>query len=200
MTALTATPESCYYMGNSMRRVFQVGDKLYLEARPLPEIRVGDIVCFVNPVSQVNVVHRVVKVLPEGVVTWGDNNDQPDPGLVDASNYLGIVVKYSHLGQEKYVRNGLSGKRQFRLNRIRRKCREMAGKLFRLLCGGWAPLWFLRGWFGPLTVKEFAHGKMCFAAGETLVAVRKKDQQKWQIPGIKKLFFSSQWLENKFHE
>lgn len=200
MTALTATPEFCYYIGNSMRRVFQAGDRLYLEFRPLSEIRVGDIVCFVNPDSKVNVVHRVIKVLPDGLVTCGDNNAKPDPQIVDATNYLGLVVRCLRQNRQIPVRNCLSGRVQFWLNRCRRNFRRAAGWGLRWLSAGGAPLWFLRGCFGTLILRKFAQEQMCFSSRGRLLAVKKNDWQKWKISGIYKLIFSSKWLEDKFHE
>jgi hypothetical protein len=50
-----------------------------------------------------------VAVSPEGVVTQGDNNDDPDPELVKTENIIGIVTGIERLGKKFPLVNGRLG-------------------------------------------------------------------------------------------
>ena len=54
-------------------------------------IKAGDIISFkVN--NGLFVTHRAYSVTDEGIYTWGDENDTPDPDPVTKENYIGRTV------------------------------------------------------------------------------------------------------------
>ena len=58
---------------------------------------VGDIVLFRRNDGK-NIVHRVCRVFPDGIQTWGDNCYSPDP-FITISSVIGIAVSFNRNGQ-----------------------------------------------------------------------------------------------------
>ena len=123
------------YRGNSMRRVFRPGDRLRTAAIPLRDFRRGDIaVFFPKGPDEPGIVHRVIGFESDALVTMGDNNAAPDRRRVTADEQPEKVVAGTRWeGAAFAVRNGRAGMVQFRINRVRRAARSMAGRLRRRL-------------------------------------------------------------------
>ena len=84
-----------FYHGNSMLSILRPGDYLIIEPTSIAAIHPGDVVVYqgVNRSGEPDdVVHRVVAVTPDGLVTRGDNNPQVDDALVTQDNLLGRVT------------------------------------------------------------------------------------------------------------
>ncbi len=98
------------YQGMSMLGTFEPGDFLILNAPD--RVRLGDIVVFraVDQASEaVLVVHRVVKVIPQGLITQGDNTWRRDPFIVPFDSLKGTAVAFNRKGREFSVRGGVWG-------------------------------------------------------------------------------------------
>ena len=93
------------YNGPSMLPTFRPGQVLYVRPE-VKDINAGDILVFEQEGTRV--VHRVILVETQGYHTRGDNNRQPDPGLVAHGQVLGRVEMVEHQGE---VRKVLSGRR-----------------------------------------------------------------------------------------
>jgi hypothetical protein len=74
--------------------------------RPL---RVGDVVFFLPPGSVYPVVHRVVRVMPDGISTRGDNNSREDDFLLRPENIRGRVVAARRGRKRRKVAGGFRG-------------------------------------------------------------------------------------------
>lgn len=76
------------YPTASMRPTLEVGDLVIVEAVPYTNIHLGDVIVFQPPIpgggcSSEVIVHRVVNITSEGLITQGDNrftNPHPDEG------------------------------------------------------------------------------------------------------------------------
>ena len=76
----------------SMEPVLKPGDLVIVRKACLDSIGVGDIVAYRSPENGVVVVHRVVAVDGDALVTKGDANSEPDPFRVTGDMVLGKVV------------------------------------------------------------------------------------------------------------
>ncbi|MEM2192159.1 MAG: signal peptidase I [Candidatus Hadarchaeales archaeon] len=64
--------------GNSMKPTFEDGDLVLAISYPVENLGVGDIAVFYLQKAGGRVVHRVISVLPNGVLTKGDANPSDD--------------------------------------------------------------------------------------------------------------------------
>lgn len=86
--------------GTSMLPTLEQGDLVVIQSVPFSDLKVGDIIVYSPPCSATgeSVIHRIVNVSGDGVITRGDNNGYTDPaggisrGPVTASCYVGQVV------------------------------------------------------------------------------------------------------------
>ncbi len=77
--------------GISMRPTIIAGDILILDKPDLSFIKEGDIVAYRSNDNAI-VVHRVVEVRADYLITKGDNNMSNDKGNVNEDNYVGRVI------------------------------------------------------------------------------------------------------------
>ncbi len=103
---------TCYYRGTSMYPLFRNGDLLLVE--PLcgvcPEN--GDIAVFSCDSSSVDdaIVHRVVDISSDGILTKGDNNGDIDPWVLPLSSITGRVTGFYRDRRFYAVRGGFRGR------------------------------------------------------------------------------------------
>jgi len=70
---------------------------------------VGDVVIFYEPARDLNVVHRVISVTPQGIRTRGDNNDQVDAICLQPADIMGKVTAVIRKNKTVRVPNGWPG-------------------------------------------------------------------------------------------
>jgi signal peptidase I len=74
------------YPTNSMAPTLEVGDLVIIHSVPYSNIHIGDVIVFARPDTTGGcgseiIVHRIVNITSEGLITWGDNrftNTRPD--------------------------------------------------------------------------------------------------------------------------
>ncbi len=101
-----------FYRGRSMKGTFCVGDNLLIEQVSINKLKRGDVIIFQgtdNNGEEKELVHRVVSIYKNGLVTRGDNNTQNDDILVTQKNFKGIVTHFERNGKKKPVKNGFQG-------------------------------------------------------------------------------------------
>jgi len=88
-------------VSGSMIPTLQIGDLIVAHSVPFPSIHVGQVIIYVKPYSLggcagETIVHRVVAITSQGLVTQGDNritNPNPDPwSPIPAVCVRGVVV------------------------------------------------------------------------------------------------------------
>lgn len=120
------------YKGNSMRRVFVLGDILVVRDIPLKEFSRGDIVAFKLPGAKDGIVHRIVSLMPDGFKTMGDNNPKPDAWIVTAAASPRLVVERIDIaGRHHRVFRNSMGVLSFRWHRCRYWTRRILSKIYR---------------------------------------------------------------------
>lgn len=104
-------PPNLFYRGSSMKGTFKPGDKLIIEKVSFKQIKKGDIIIFRRTQEDQSdfIVHRVVGITPNGLVTRGDNCLANDRELVIDENIVGRVIKFDHQGNVGQTRNGRAG-------------------------------------------------------------------------------------------
>jgi signal peptidase I len=80
-------------VGPSMEPTIKVGATIAYEQVPFQELKLDDIIVFKRPGDNVLIVARIIGVLPEGLQTKGDNNLNPYPWNITATEYFGKVVR-----------------------------------------------------------------------------------------------------------
>ena len=73
--------------GTSMLPTLEGGDLVVIQSAAISQIHVGDIIVYGAPCSALgeSVVHRVVNITADGLITKGDNNPGTDQALLIAS-------------------------------------------------------------------------------------------------------------------
>ena len=122
------------YRGNSMRGTFLPGDGLVIAAVGFAEVRCGDVVVFRarnGAEESRDVVHRVIKLVSEGLFTRGDSNHFEDAEPVTAENLVGVVTQAQRGKSLLPVAGGWRGAWWARVRRLRGLVRWVLGRLAR---------------------------------------------------------------------
>lgn len=88
-----------------------LGEAEIIEVAPLGArpIRPGDVVYFQESGKGPQVVHRVIRITPAGLITRGDNNRRPDPSPLPAAAVIGRVVGVWRGQKRRPVSGGQKG-------------------------------------------------------------------------------------------
>lgn len=96
--------------GPSMNTTLKPGDGLETYAyRDRAEISVGDVIVYPHPFRTVEVVHRVIEIRSDGVITRGDNNNKIDPYTVRFEEIMGKVIAAKRKDRRIPVKDGRTG-------------------------------------------------------------------------------------------
>jgi signal peptidase I len=96
------------YNGASMNPTFRAGSILYVRPQAR-ELAVGDVIVYSDTETKENIVHRVVSVRGEQVITRGDHNPSNDLLPVQPAQILGKVERVHDGVADKSVRGGQVG-------------------------------------------------------------------------------------------
>jgi signal peptidase I len=128
------------YNGPSMAPLFNPGDILCAQSLVLGDIQAGDVV-IVRWRSERNetfcIVHRVISIRQDYLVTQGDNNPNLDEQVVTNDNLVGLVTSFGRQNHVYPIRGGRLGIFYAYLSHIRMQTRNLVGMLIRRL-GLWA--------------------------------------------------------------
>lgn len=96
--------------GPSMHPTLKSGDGLILETFEKPsQLKVGDVIVYSRPDKLFDIVHRIIKIEKDGVITRGDNNNKIDPGIVPFSAIIGIVLSAKRKNMTFKIHRGNRG-------------------------------------------------------------------------------------------
>lgn len=101
--------EPIFYTGQSMHPTFKEGDEMYIKPYNGARICRGDVVVFSSPDDSHKVVHRVISVGQNTIITQGDNNRDIDMQAFEFSWVLGRVEYAKRNGRIFRVRGGFIG-------------------------------------------------------------------------------------------
>lgn len=108
------------YVGPSMNPTLREPEMMEIVPYGNRPLRVGDVVYCLPPQTDRPVVHRLVRVTPEGMSTLGDNNTQEDTFLLQPKDIQGQVVAVWRGQKRRQIAGGLQGQLTSRWLRWRR--------------------------------------------------------------------------------
>jgi signal peptidase I len=80
-------------VGPSMQPTIRVGATVSYEQVPYSELKVDDIIVFKRPGDNALIIARITHILAEGLETKGDNNPDPYPYNITATEYVGKIIR-----------------------------------------------------------------------------------------------------------
>jgi hypothetical protein len=100
----------CAHTGTSMHPTLNELDLLEIEPYGHRPIRVGDVIIFLLSKEDRPVVHRVVRILPEGIRTRGDSNNRMDTWVLSPDDVIGQVVRAARGRRRRPIYGGTFGR------------------------------------------------------------------------------------------
>jgi hypothetical protein len=175
------------YVGPSMKPTLREPETMEIMPYDDRPVRVGDVAFFLSPEVDQPVVHRVVRVTPEGISTLGDNNTQEDAYLLQPERIQGRVVAAWRGQKRRKIAGGLPGRLTSRWLRWRRALDRGASPLLHPLYQALSH----RGWIArllptplrPRIVVFHAKGRDRFQLlmGQRVIGRYDDQRQQWQI-------------------
>lgn len=98
------------YTGQSMNPLFSTGDILYIIPYGETKISNDDIIVFRSPNDKTFITHRVVSILPYGIITKGDNSEYVDNWKLNPNDIIGKVIFIQRNGKLKKTFRGFGNK------------------------------------------------------------------------------------------
>ena len=92
-----------------MKPALREPDLLCIEPCQGGRIRRGDVVVFQEPGSDIKVVHRVVSIGADGILTRGDAHRNNDPYLLKPGDLIGRVKRVRRGGRQRRMYGGFIG-------------------------------------------------------------------------------------------
>jgi hypothetical protein len=146
------------HTGASMNPTLCDRDLLEVVRHPGERSRCGDVVVFPNPSREGFIVHRVVAVTPQGLLTRGDNNRGVDPWCTKPQALQGRVVGAWRGSRRRPIHGGRRGRLDAVLVRLRHSSDRLpwqplrwayhafarSGLAQRVLPASWQQRWRLR--------------------------------------------------------
>lgn len=102
-------------LSGSMRPGVQPGDLVVLKPVPVKQLRVGEVIAYLPPRQTVPIMHRIVSINANGIITKGDANRVADPwGRVkpqssSVEHLVGVIPKIGELATTKRQLLGIIG-------------------------------------------------------------------------------------------
>ena len=123
-----------FYHGRSMRTTFQKGDCIIFKPLDLEQLKEGDIIVFsADSPGNPEIVHRIISITGDTVVTRGDDNHPDHTETVQPNNILGKVTAIERNGRRLPVQNGKPNRLRSRLPSERSITGYLLRKAYRLL-------------------------------------------------------------------
>ncbi len=192
------------YRGTSMYPVLKVPDMLVLDPLGKESVEIGDVVVFHDDTGK-TVVHRVVGLEMQRVITQGDNNSTPDEKPPVRSSIIGKVVAAKRGSRSRPVYGGTRGIFLHHMLQARKKAVLLAtsvgGIPYRLLAESGCMRCFLPTRFKP-RIYRFTQpeGEMLHLyIGSLLVGRKSPRNTQWIIRRPFKLFIDMDGLPEIEH-
>jgi signal peptidase I len=97
------------YTGPSMNPTLREPDLLEVTPYDSRPLQTGDAIYFEPPEGEREIVHRVVRITPNGIRTRGDNNPDDDPYFLQTENIIGQVIAAQRGSRKRRIAGGWRG-------------------------------------------------------------------------------------------
>jgi len=188
------------YVGSSMNPTLREPETMEIMPYDSKPLRVGDVAFFLPPETDQPVVHRIIRVTPEGIFTLGDNNTQEDTLLLQPKNIKGQVVAAWRGQKRRKIAGGFQGRMKSRWLRWRRFLDSGVSPLLRPLYRALSHLGLiarvLPAPFRPRVVVFHAQGRDQFQLllGRRIIGRYDDQRNQWQIQRPFRLFVNGKLL------
>lgn len=115
---ISDAPNTLLYLGPSMNPTLQNLDVVYLIPYQDHIPRKGDVIAIRGHDTASSIIHRIVAITPEGLITQGDNNQQRDEGITQPSEVLGYISCIQRGNRQIPIQSGYAGYLVFVWSRI----------------------------------------------------------------------------------
>ena len=91
-------PENCLMLGDiaftgSMRPAMHGGHTtIETTCFSNSDLQLGDIISYVNHEEDIEIIHQIIEIRPEGVIAKGINNEVADPGVILWDDIISLVI------------------------------------------------------------------------------------------------------------
>ena len=103
-------PKYSICVGPSMYPTLRSIDNIITEKYgKIDDIKVGDIIVYPHPDKIFDVVHRIIKIRDDGVITRGDNNNKIDPYVIKFEDIKGKIIAITRGKRSITITGGRAG-------------------------------------------------------------------------------------------
>ncbi|MFQ5922642.1 MAG: S24/S26 family peptidase [Anaerolineales bacterium] len=175
------------YNGHSMNPTLQDLDLLQIMPYGKPGVQSGDVIAFLPPNGETQVIHRVVRILPDGIRTRGDNSAIEDSFALQPSQITGFVVSAWRGQKRLHVLGGRIGRVMGYLARLSgaldRALSRLLGPFYRALARRTHLTRILPSSLRPRVVRFQAdqRGQLRLLAGHRVIGYYDDDRRAWHI-------------------
>lgn len=166
-----------------MNFTLKAGDGLIIVSCDNCKIRAGDVVTYKHPTDTYDVVHRVISVSSNGILTHGDNNDKTDPYILKPEKVDGKIVAVLRGGGKIKISGGIRGLIRFYFLRIFFNFKN----IFRPITSSFAEIfnfnYLFRLVFKPklVTFNRPSGNEIQLLTGNFWIARKKPGEKDWEI-------------------
>lgn len=123
------TPKFNTCVGPSMFPTLRSGDSYVLKKYDsILNLKAGDVIVYAHPYEAMDVVHRIIKIKGEKIITRGDNNNKVDEYIISYKNVKGYVETVYRNDKQIRLARGKLGLIRHKLMLIRKYLRPVVAK------------------------------------------------------------------------
>ena len=186
--------------GDSMRPLFQPGDRILFVPCSAEDVRQGDVIIFAAPGQVERIIHRVISAGPGGIRTKGDANSHWDSWELRQEDIIGRAVSVERGDRVLHVVGGLAGRLLDAFIRALRKSDHHASHVLHPCYRGLARSGLLRVLLPPalrprvITFERDGQREMQLLMGERIIGRRPAGTGAWTIRRPYRIFVDEQAL------
>lgn len=186
----------CAHTGTSMNPTLCELDVLEIAPYGNQPIRVGDVILFLLFKGDKPVVHRVVRISPEGIRTRGDSNNRMDTWVLSPEDIIGKVIRAVRGKRRRPIYGGTAGRAwSLGVGGFTMLVRSLSFPYYFIArwgnLGHWVPI---QQWMRIITINKPSGTELQLVLGRWLVGRCNPGMDHWQIRRPFRLFVDERSL------